>query len=102
MTFSARHGAASGSIRMAAALTHPMPFEEDAQVMAAESRLDGQVPPLFGAASGGPCASFHAWSKALHLDAGNLRIRTLQLPRTPYLGSVSWASQRDADYTRVD
>ena len=31
-------------------------FEERAQVMAAESRLDGRVPPFFGAASGGPCA----------------------------------------------
>ncbi len=30
--------------------------KEHAQVMAAESRLDGRVPPLFGAASGGPCA----------------------------------------------
>jgi hypothetical protein len=29
---------------------------ELAQVMAAESRLDGWVPPAFGAASGGPCA----------------------------------------------
>ena len=25
-------------------------------MLAAESRLDGRVPPLFGAASGGPCA----------------------------------------------
>ena len=31
-------------------------FEEHAQVMAAESRLDGRVPPLSGAAFGGPCA----------------------------------------------
>jgi hypothetical protein len=34
----------------------PTAFNEHAQVMAAESRLDGRVPPLFGAASGGPCA----------------------------------------------
>jgi Asp-tRNA(Asn)/Glu-tRNA(Gln) amidotransferase A subunit family amidase len=32
-------------------------FEEHAQVVAAESRLNGRVPPIFGAASGGPCAS---------------------------------------------
>jgi hypothetical protein len=31
-------------------------FEEHAQVVAAESRLDGWVPPFFGAASGVPCA----------------------------------------------
>ena len=30
--------------------------KEHAQVLAAESRLDGWVPPLFCAASGGPCA----------------------------------------------
>ncbi len=33
------------------------PSRELAQVMAAESRLDGRDPPMFGAASGGPCAS---------------------------------------------
>ena len=32
-------------------------FEETAQVRAAESRLDGWVSPISGAASGGPCAS---------------------------------------------
>jgi hypothetical protein len=31
--------------------------KEHAQVMAAEARLDGRVPPFFGAASGGPCAT---------------------------------------------
>jgi hypothetical protein len=34
----------------------PDTFAGYAQVMDAESRLDGRVPPLFGAASGGPCA----------------------------------------------
>ena len=32
------------------------PSEKHAQVVAAESRLDRRVSPLFGAASGGPCA----------------------------------------------
>ncbi len=32
------------------------PKEQPAQVVAAESRLNGRVPPIFGAASGGPCA----------------------------------------------
>ncbi len=32
------------------------PLQKHAQVLAAESQLDGRVPPVSGAASGGPCA----------------------------------------------
>jgi signal transduction histidine kinase/DNA-binding response OmpR family regulator len=43
--------------RMVKTAVPALATKELAQVMAAESRLNGRVPPTFGAASGGPCAT---------------------------------------------
>src|ERR1700756_4063392 len=63
--------AASQRWRAEAGASSPPP-KEHAQVLAAESRLDGWVPPLFCAASGGPCASEKR--TALHLVAAEVFI----------------------------